>query len=176
MRLEERLRDREAWPGGERAAAARTLEVLSTRTVFAVVRECFYGTSRFDAFVTRVGASAPAISRALRQLEAEGIVVRVPYREPDSRARDEYRLTEAGEDLLPVVLALSQWADKHRQHGRALLGFYRISDDRRVGVSVTTADTPSVRSDEIEVRAEGQQTSTRRRRRPREESSEQRFQ
>ncbi len=59
---------------------------------------------RFEDFVERVGASAPAVSRALKQLEAAGVVQRVPYREPGRRARDEYHLTPAGEDLLPVFL------------------------------------------------------------------------
>lgn len=62
--------------------------------------QVFTGTSRFEDFTARIGASAPAVSRALKQLEAAHIITRVPYRESGSRARDEYRLTPAGEDLL----------------------------------------------------------------------------
>src|SRR3954468_2759717 len=111
MEFEEQLRDREAWAIGDRCSVARTLDLLSTKTAFLVVRECFYGTTRFEDFVARIGASAPAVSRGLRQLESARIIERVPYQEPGRLVRDEYRLTEAGDDLLPVFLSLVQWGD-----------------------------------------------------------------
>ncbi|MFL4909876.1 winged helix-turn-helix transcriptional regulator [Streptomyces sp. MMS24-I2-30] len=153
MEFEAQLRDRSAWSIGDRCSAARTLELLSTKTVFLVVRECFYGTSRFDDFVTRVGASAPAVSRALRQLESARVVVRTPYHEPGARPREEYRLTAAGEDLLPVFLALVQWGDNHLQDGHPPLAFTRGDDGRRVAVTVTTADPEPVSSGDIRIRA-----------------------
>src|SRR3954452_20256985 len=130
MEFEERLRDREAWSIGDGCSAARVLDLLSTKTVFLVVRECFYGTTRFEDFVARIGASAPAVSRALKQLESARIIARVPYQEPGRRAHGEYRLTEAGEDLLPVLLSLIQWGDKYLQEGRAPLSFVEAGTDR----------------------------------------------
>lgn len=153
MEWEERLRDRDAWAIGDRCSAARTLDLLSTKTVFLAVRECFYGTTRFEDFVTRIGTSAPAVSRALRQLESAGIVVRVPYREPGKRVRDEYRLTEAGEDLLPVFLSLVQWGDKHLQDGRPPLSFVEAGTGRPARVSVTADPVREKESGEIEIRA-----------------------
>jgi hypothetical protein len=38
----------------------------------------------------------------------------MPYREPGQRTRYEYRLTEAGLDLYPVLVALLRWGDRHR--------------------------------------------------------------
>lgn len=96
MTLERRLRDRGTWTIGDACSAAKVLNLLSTKTTFLTVRECFYGTTRFEDFVERVGSSAPAVSRALKQLESAGVVRRVPYQEPGSRARDEYHLTPAG--------------------------------------------------------------------------------
>src|SRR6478752_6747485 len=109
MTFERRLQDRESWTVGERCSAAKVLDLLSTKTVFLAVRECFFGTTRFEDFVERLGVSAPAVSRALKQLEAAGVVQRVPYQEPGNRVREEYHLTPAGEDLLPVLLSLMQW-------------------------------------------------------------------
>lgn len=151
MEFEARLRDRAAWSIGDRCSAAKTLELLNTKTAFLVVRECFYGTSRFDDFVARIGTSAPAISRALKQLESAGVVARTPYREPGARPRDEYRLTEAGRDLLPVFLALMQWGDKHLQDGHPPLAFTRGTDGKRIGVVVTTMDTEPVPSEDIRI-------------------------
>jgi DNA-binding HxlR family transcriptional regulator len=118
VEFEERLRDRGSWSIGDDCSAARTLDLLKTKTVFLVLREFFYGTARFDDFVTRTETSAPAVSRALKQLAGAGLVEQVEYREPGARAREQYRLTAAGEDLLPVFLALMQWGDAHLQDGK----------------------------------------------------------
>jgi len=152
MTFEERLRDRDAWSIGDGCSAGRVLDRLSTKTVFLVVRECFYGTTRFEDFVARIGTSAPAVARALRQLESARIVARVPYREPGRRARDEYRLTEAGEDLLPVFLSLMQWGDKHLQDGRPPLSFVEARTGRAMEVRVTADPAPETMSDDIEIR------------------------
>ncbi|MEV6824510.1 helix-turn-helix domain-containing protein [Amycolatopsis sp. NPDC051102] len=152
MEFEDRLRDRTTWTIGDHCSAAKTLELLSTKTAFLLVRECLYGTSRFDDFVERIGASAPAISRALRQLESAGIVTRAPYREPGARARHEYHLTPAGEDLLPVFLALIQWGDRHLQDDEPPLTFTRRADGKQVAVVVATTDGEPVRSEDIEIR------------------------
>lgn len=152
MTFERRLQDRESWPIGERCSAAKVLDVLSTKTAFLAVRECLYGTTRFEEFVERIGTSAPAVSRALKQLEAAGVVQRVPYREPGRRARHEYRLTPAGEDLLPVFLSLVQWGDAHLQDGKPPLSFL---DQRGRPVQVRiTGDTEcaAVHSDDLEIR------------------------
>ncbi|KUJ64824.1 transcriptional regulator [Streptomyces albus subsp. albus] len=152
MEFEERLRDRDTWSIGDGCSAERVLDLLSTKTVFLVIRECFYGTARFEDFVTRIGTSAPAVSRALKQLESAGIVVRVPYREPGRRARDEYRLTAAGEDLLPVFLSLMQWGDAHLQGGRPPLAFVEADTGRALRVRVTAEPVPEAVSDDMEIR------------------------
>lgn len=153
MKFEERLRDRDAWSVGDACSAGRVLDLLSTKTVFLVVRECFYGTTRFDDFVARVGASAPAVSRAFKQLKAAGVVAPVVYREPGSRARHEYRLTKAGEDLLPVFLSLIQWGDRYLQDGRPPLSFVEDGTGRPVRVCVTAESAPATMCDDIEIRA-----------------------
>lgn len=155
MTFERRLADRGAWAIGDSCSAAKVLDLLSTKTTFLTVRECFYGTTRFEDFVDRVGSSAPAVSRALKQLENAGVVRRVPYREPATRARDEYQLTQAGEDLLPVFLALMQWGDAHLQDGKPPLAFLD-PQGRPVTVRVTAdTDSPSVRSGDLEIRYNG---------------------
>lgn len=147
--------DRSQWRIGDMCSMTRTLEVLTTKTAFQTVRELFFGTVRFEDFVTRTESSAPAVSRALKQLEAAGIVTRVPYQEPGQRARDEYRLTEAGEDLLPVFLSLVQWGDKHLQNGRAPLAFLDAQSGRPVSVRVAAGrDASPTRSSDIAIRFE----------------------
>jgi HxlR-like helix-turn-helix len=54
------------------------------------------------------------LTRRLTTLIDEGVLVRVPYQEPGARTRHEYRLTQAGKDLRPVLLALIAWGDRYR--------------------------------------------------------------
>jgi DNA-binding HxlR family transcriptional regulator len=159
MELEKPLQDRQQWSIGDACSMSRVLDLLSTKTTFQVVRELFFGTTRFDDFVERVESSAPAVSRALKQLESAQIVTRSPYREPGRRARNEYRLTEAGEDLLPVFISLVQWGDTYLQKGEAPLAFVDPDTGRTLGVRVTAdTDGPVTRSADIEVRRRTQPT------------------
>ncbi|MFK0181620.1 winged helix-turn-helix transcriptional regulator [Streptomyces xanthochromogenes] len=152
MSFEEQLSDRRAWSIGDGCSAARVLDLLSTKTVFLMVRELFYGTTRFDDFVERAGVSAPAVSRALKQLKAADVVETIAYQAPGSRAREEYRLTATGEDLLPVFLALMQWGDAHLQDGRPPLEFTEAGTGRGVRVRVTPDGVQETRPDDIEIR------------------------
>jgi DNA-binding HxlR family transcriptional regulator len=153
MTVEDQLADRTRWLP-EFCSIAKTLDLLSTKTTFLVLRECFYGTTRFEDFINRVPTSAPAASRALKQLESAQIVTRVPYREPGSRPRDEYRLTPAGEDLLPVVMSLSLWGNEYLHNGSPPLSFVDARTGEPVRVCVTTdSNVSEVESSDIEIRA-----------------------
>ena len=91
---------------------ARALDVVSSRSAMLILREAFYGTSRFDDFAGRVGISEPVAAARLRELVDEGLLSREPYREPGQRTRMAYRLTDKGADLFPVLVALMQWGDR----------------------------------------------------------------
>jgi DNA-binding HxlR family transcriptional regulator len=153
MEFEDRLQDRQSWFIGDACSMSKVLDLLSSKTTFQVVRELFFGTTRFDDFVERIGSSAPAVSRALKQLESARIVARAGYQEPGRRARDEYRLTDAGEDLLPVFMSLVRWGDTYLQNGEAPLSFVDADSGQTVEVRVT-ADTasPVMRSADIQIR------------------------
>lgn len=151
MEFEKRLRDRSRWSVGDGCSAARALDLLTTKTVFLVVRELLYGTTRFDDLVARTETSAPAVSRALKQLASADLIAATEYREPGSRARAEYRLTAAGQDLLPVFLALVQFGDAHLQPDGPQLVFV----DAESGEEVRTrpiAGGAEVPADRIEIR------------------------
>lgn len=91
---------------------AKALDVVSTRTAFLLLREAFYGTTRFDDFAARAGASEPVTAARLRELVAAGLLEKEPYKEPGQRTRHRYRLTEKGRELLPAFVALMQWGDR----------------------------------------------------------------
>src|SRR6059058_3751041 len=111
IRLTGRLEPRDAWTA-DRCTIARSLDVLTTRSAFLILREAFYGTTRFDDFAQRAGISEPVTAARLRELVDDGLLEREDYREPGQRTRQRYRLTEKGADLLPALAALMQWGDK----------------------------------------------------------------
>src|SRR6201995_4957965 len=111
VRLTGSLEPREGWKA-ERCTIAKALDVVSTRSAFLILREAFYGTTRFDDFAQRVGISEPVTATRLRELVDEGLLEREDYREPGQRTRQQYRLTEMGTDLFPVLVALMEWGDR----------------------------------------------------------------
>lgn len=111
VRMTGALDPRSGWTASG-CSIAKALEVIPTRTAFLILREAFYGTTRFDDFATRVGISEPATAARLRELVDDGLLEREDYREPGQRTRRRYRLTEKGADLFPVLVALMQWGDR----------------------------------------------------------------
>ncbi|HEV7176946.1 MAG TPA: helix-turn-helix domain-containing protein [Solirubrobacteraceae bacterium] len=111
MRLTGSLSPREGWKA-ERCTIAKALDVVSTRSAFLILREAFYGTTRFDEFAERVGISEPVTAARLRELVDVGLLEREDYREPGQRTRQRYRLTEKGADLFPALVALMQWGNR----------------------------------------------------------------
>jgi DNA-binding HxlR family transcriptional regulator len=90
---------------------ARTLEIVGEKWALLAVREVFLGNRRFDEMARRIGAPRDTLAVRLRSLVGAGILERRQYSEHP--ARYEYRLTEPGQELYPVILTLMHWGDKH---------------------------------------------------------------
>jgi DNA-binding HxlR family transcriptional regulator len=99
---------------GDACPIERSISLIGRRSTVLLLREASYGTSRFDDFVRRTGLTESVTADQLRRLVAEGLLTKHPYREPAQRQRFEYVLTEAGHDLVPILLALGSWGEKHR--------------------------------------------------------------
>jgi DNA-binding HxlR family transcriptional regulator len=111
IRMTGELDPRGAW-SADRCSLARALEVVGTRSAFLLLREAFYGTTRFDDFAKRAKLSPPVTAQRLGELVDDGLIEREDYREPGQRTRRQYRLTAKGADLFPVLAALMQWGDR----------------------------------------------------------------
>ena len=145
LRMTGELDPRDGWTAGASCTIAKSVELLSTRSAFLLMREAFYGATRFEEFVRRAELSEPSASARLRQLVEHGLLEREPYQEPGQRTRRLYRLTEKGSDLLPVLVALMQWGDKwvlpggagveirHQDCGAPVRAELRCGHDHAVG-------------------------------------------
>ena len=96
---------------GQFCPVAMAAELLCSRWTMVVVRELVAGSTRFNALRRGLPRMSPALlSQRLKQLEAAGVVERTPVAgEPGVM---EYRLTEAGRELEPVVMALGRWGQR----------------------------------------------------------------
>src|SRR5438067_11491314 len=92
-------------------SVARTLEIVGEKWALLAVREVFLGNGRFDEMARRTGAPRDTLAARLRSLVGAGILERWQYSEHP--ARYEYRLTQAGRELYPVILTLMRWGDEH---------------------------------------------------------------
>jgi DNA-binding HxlR family transcriptional regulator len=87
--------------------------IIGERWTFLVLREVFNGVRRFDDMQRRTGSPRQVLSDRLAHMVREGLLRKVPYQESGQRSRWEYRLTDMGMDLYPVLVALMQWGDRY---------------------------------------------------------------
>jgi DNA-binding HxlR family transcriptional regulator len=114
---------RDDWSAEGWCRVERALALIGTRSAMIVVRELFFGGTRFDELARRTGLSEAVVAGRLQQLLADGVVQRRPYQLPGQRVRDEYILTERGRRLFPVLISLIGWGET-------------LADDHDTGVEI----------------------------------------
>jgi DNA-binding HxlR family transcriptional regulator len=102
--------------GEQTCSIARALSVVGDRWTLLVLREAFLRTRRFEDFQERTGAARNVLSDRLEKLAGHDVLERRPYQERPTRY--EYRLTDKGLDLYPVMMALVGWGDRWLDDGR----------------------------------------------------------
>ncbi|TQS42671.1 winged helix-turn-helix transcriptional regulator [Cryptosporangium phraense] len=152
MTLEGPLADRARWQA-DACSVGKAMDVVGTRSAMLLIREAFYGTTRFDDFASRVGITDAIAAARLKELVAAGIFAKRPYREPGQRTRYEYVLTEMGQDLLPALLALMRWGDRYLQEGgEGPVDVVAAETGEPVEVSPRTSEGVAVDADALKVR------------------------
>lgn len=91
---------------------ARGLDILGDPWIILVLRELFFGNGRFDAMKTRLQVADSVLTKRLAVLVEEGLLAKRAY-DDGGRTRREYVLTQKGEDVLPVLNAVTIWSEKH---------------------------------------------------------------
>jgi len=94
------------WP----CSIARTVDLIGDGWTPLVLREAFYGTTRFDEFERVLGIGRNVLSQRLARLVEEGLLERKPYQQ--NPVRHDYVLTAKGRDLFPVLAAMMAWGDR----------------------------------------------------------------
>ena len=86
------------------------LDIIGEGWSLLIIREAFLGTRRFEEFQGRLGIARNILTTRLKKLCKNEILDRVPVKE--GARRHEYILTRKGKDMMPLLVALTQWGDK----------------------------------------------------------------
>jgi DNA-binding HxlR family transcriptional regulator len=148
--LQGELANRDAWSAIGECSIEKTMTAVGTKSAMLIMREAYYGTTRFDDFAHRVGITKAATSARLNELVQLGLLKKRPYREPGQRSRDEYVLTEAGIDFMPVVWAMFEWGRRHLP-GRNVLRLTHLNCGAEATVEIRCARHHPVPPDELGV-------------------------
>ena len=144
------LADRDSWSAIGRCPIEKTMALLGTKSALLIMREAYNGPQRFDDFARRVGITKAAASARLSELVEAGLLAKQPYREPGQRMREQYVLTPAGLDFMPVVWAMFEWGRKHL--GGSPLRLTHLGCGAETGVALRCADGHDVAPDELGVK------------------------
>jgi DNA-binding HxlR family transcriptional regulator len=94
------------WP----CSIARTVDLIGDGWTPMVMREAFYGTTRFDDFERALGIGRHVLSQRLGRLVDAGVLEQRAYQQ--NPLRHDYLLTEQGRELFPVLAAMMAWGDR----------------------------------------------------------------
>jgi len=95
----------------ETCAVAGALSIVGDPWTILILRDAFNGVRRFDDWQSRLGVARNVLAARLKGLVAHGVMQTRLY--SDRPPRREYVLTQKGRDLMPVLLALKEWGDRH---------------------------------------------------------------
>jgi DNA-binding HxlR family transcriptional regulator len=91
-------------------SVARTIGVMGERWSLLLLREFFLGSRRFEVLQAHTGMSSRALSDRLKRLQRLGIITGIAYQERPLRY--EYRLTDKGLELYPIIVSMTHWGDR----------------------------------------------------------------
>lgn len=91
---------------------ARSLSVAGDAWNLLILRDAHAGLTRFDQFRKNLGIAPTMLTRRLSVLTEEGLLEKRRYM--DNPPREEYLLTPAGRDFLPVLFIIGAWGRKYR--------------------------------------------------------------
>jgi DNA-binding HxlR family transcriptional regulator len=135
-----------------RCQIVRTLDIVGEKWALLIVRNALRGQTKFSEFRDSLGAPSDILTARLGTLVTAGILEKRAYREPGSRERSSYHLTESGLGMRLILGAMVQWGDEFNpsQYGRSSLLVERATRDR-LEVSFVTEDGERRAGDEVAI-------------------------
>lgn len=129
---------------------AQTLSVIGEHWAMLIVRDVFFGLRRFDQFQRDLGIARNVLSERLKRLVDEGILEKTYPND----GHPEYRLTDKGLALQPILLAMTHWGDQYKPNpkGKRLVFVDRRDHKPIRSMAVYASDGRKLRPREIMAR------------------------
>jgi len=136
-----------------RRSVGHVLDIIGEGWSILIIREAFLGTRRFEEFQGRLGIARNILTTRLKKLCANEILDRVPVKE--GAKRHEYILTNKGKDMMPLLVALTQWGDKwvYGENNVPLIFLDRDQCEPIASVQVFSANGEVLRPRDIMIKA-----------------------
>lgn len=90
---------------------AQTLSIIGEHWTLLIIRDAFFGLCRFEQFHKSLGISRNVLSDRLKKLVGSGVLEK-----SSGAGHAEYRLTEKGLSLQPILIAMTQWGERYLSH------------------------------------------------------------
>lgn len=138
----------DGWP----CSIARTVDLLGDGWTLLVLRELFYGETRFDGFTKTLGIARNTLTDRLRRLVDAGLLERRPYQ--SDPVRHDYLLTDKGRDFFGVLATLNAWGDKWLAEDEGvpvILHHHTCGEDTHAEVICAVCGEP-LRTDDVAAR------------------------
>jgi DNA-binding HxlR family transcriptional regulator len=136
-----------------RRSVGHVLDIIGEGWAILIIREAFLGTRRFEEFQGRLGIARNILTTRLKKLCANEILDRVPVKE--GAKRHEYILTNKGKDMMPLLVALTQWGDRwvYGENNEPLIFLDRNQCEPIASVQVFSANGEVLRPRDIMIKA-----------------------
>lgn len=129
---------------------ARSLGRVGDGWTMMILRDAFSGLTRFDEFQKSCNVAPNILSRRLKDMVKDGLLVRVSY--SSSPPRHEYRLTDKSCELHPIMLVLAEWGNRYCVEGQPKVQPVDIASGRPITAIVVDKETgQSLTTDRYEI-------------------------
>lgn len=120
---------------------AKAVEAIGDRWTLLILRSALFGVRRFDDFQSELSIPRTVLSGRLKKLVEAGIMSKDSYRETGKRPRPEYVLTDMGQALQPILIAMTQWGDDWLSAGaQPPMGFTHAAKRQKVRAAFVDED------------------------------------
>ena len=128
----------------------RSIEEIGDKWTLMIIRESFFGVSRFDEFQQGLNISKSVLTNRLNKLVQAGLLEKQAYQEENSRTRYEYVLTDKGADLQMLLVALQNWGNKHLvKEGEETIGLQEKKGSKEVKLRLLNSKGKKVKTEKL---------------------------
>lgn len=129
---------------------AKAIDLIGDRWTLLILRSAMFGVRRFDDFQKELSIPRTVLSGRLKALTDQGLLEKRAYKVEGKRARPEYLMTEKGQALQPILIALTQWSDDWLADGTTPpMGFSHAGTRQPIKAAFVDEDGREVAADQM---------------------------